>query len=103
MIKNDFSKFQFLFKNVVSDINFKLYADGFYSESFCIKSIQKPSILQFKTNLNYPSYTKKKDEIISNIGDLIIPEGTIVSWEFEFKNTDSLYFVYEIKQKNMML
>ena len=97
LIKNDFNNFQFLFKNVVSDVNFKLYADGFYSKSYCIKSIQKPSMLQFKTYLNYPSYTKKRDEIISNIGDLIIPEGTIVSWEFEFKNTDSLYFVYEDK------
>ena len=95
LIKNDLTNFQFLFKNVVSDINFKLYIDGFYSESFCLKSIQKPSILQFNTSLNYPDYTKKKDEIISNIGDLIIPEGTIVSWDFEFKNTDSLYFVFE--------
>ena len=32
---------------------------------------------------------------MSNIGDLIIPEGTIVRWDFEFKNTDSLYFIYE--------
>ena len=42
LIKNDFNNFQFLFKNVVSDINFKLYIDGFYSQSYCIKSIQNP-------------------------------------------------------------
>ena len=76
-------------------INFKLYADGFYSQSFCLKTIQKPSILQFNTSLNFPVYTNKKDEIVSNIGDLIIPEGTIVRWDFELKNTDSLYFVFE--------
>ncbi|MAO71513.1 MAG: hypothetical protein CMD02_03260 [Flavobacteriales bacterium] len=95
--KNDFTNFRFLFKNVVSDINFKLYADGFYSESFCLKTIQKPNILEFNTILHYPAYTKKKNEILSNIGDLIIPEGTIVSWGFEFKNTDSLYFLYKNK------
>ena len=49
LIKNDLTNFEFLFKNVVSDINFKLYLDGFYSQSFCLKSIQKPSILQFNT------------------------------------------------------
>ena len=95
MKKNDLTNFEFLFKNVVSDINFKLYADGFYSQSFCLKTMQKPSILQFNTSLNFPVYTNKKDEIVSNIGDLIIPEGTIVRWDFELKNTDSLYFVYE--------
>lgn len=95
LIKNDFANFRFFFKNVISNIDFKLYADGFYSQSFYLKSMQKPSILQFNTSLNYPSYTKKKDETLSNIGDLIIPEGTIVSWDFEFKNTDSLYFIYE--------
>ena len=95
LIKNDFANFRFLFKNVVSNIDFKLYADGFYSQSFYLQSIKKPSILQFNTSLNYPTYTNKKDEVLSNIGDLIIPEGTIVRWDFEFKNTDSLYFIYE--------
>ena len=95
MKKSDLTNFEFLFKNVVSDINFKLYADGFYSQPFCLKTIQKPSILQFNTSLNFPVYTNKKDEIVSNTGDLIIPEGTIVRWDFELKNTDSLYFVYE--------
>ena len=35
LIKNDMTNFKFLFKNVVSNIEFKLYADGFYSKNSC--------------------------------------------------------------------
>ena len=51
--------------------------------------------MQIKTNLNYPSYTKEKDEVISDNGNLIMPEGTIVDWDFKFKNSDSLIFVFD--------
>ena len=32
----------------------------------------KTNIVQIKTNLDYPSYTKEKNEVISDNGDLII-------------------------------
>ena len=55
--------------------------------------------MQIKTNLDYPSYTKRKNEVISDNGNLIIPEGTIIDWDFKFKNTDSLFFVFENNHK----
>ena len=33
LVKNDLTNFKFLFKNVISDIEFKLYVDGFYSKN----------------------------------------------------------------------
>ena len=100
LVKNDLTNFKFLFKNVISDIEFKLYADGFYSQKFSLKSILKPNIVQIKANLNYPNYTKRKDEVVSDNGNLTMPEGTIVNWDFKFKNSDSMDFVFDNNLKS---
>tara|TARA_B100001540_G_C15815623_1_gene647142 strand:+ start:955 stop:4260 length:3306 start_codon:yes stop_codon:yes gene_type:complete len=97
LAKEGISSFHFLFKNVISDIEFKLYADGFYSEKYKLKSLLKPSVLEFNTFLDYPKYTKLKDEKLNNIGDFTLPEGTIVNWDFQLKNTDSVLFVFNDK------
>ena len=51
-------------------------------------------ILGFDIKLDYPSYTLRKDEGLTNIGDLVIPQGTKVDWVFNSQNTDdiSMYF-----------
>lgn len=97
LVKEGISSFHFLFKNVISDIEFKLYADGFYSKKYKLKSLLKPSILEFSAFLDYPKYTQLKDETLNNIGDFTIPEGTRINWDFQLKNTDSVLFVFNEK------
>jgi len=94
LVKDAVSDFHFLFKDVISDIEFKLYADGFYSEKFHLKSLLKPSILEFSAKLNYPNYTLLNNETLKNIGDFNVPEGTKIEWDFNLKNTDSLHFSF---------
>ena len=97
LVKKNITNFQFLFKNVNKDIEFKLYADGIYSRKYTLKSLLKPSITNFYTFLNYPKHTNIPNEKIENIGDLIVPEGTKIIWNFDFKNADSLFFETEKK------
>lgn len=93
--------FSFLFKNVHKNIPFQLSADGFLSKNFELVVLPKPLLLSFSVLLSYPKYIGKKDEIIHNTGDLVIPAGTKVSWSFTTQNTrqlklslsDTVYFV----------
>ena len=82
--------FSYTFKNVQSNTDFQLSASGFNSKEFELKVLPKPSLMQFNLQLVYPSYLNKTNEIITNSGDLQIPQGTKVNWTFNTKNTDNL-------------
>jgi hypothetical protein len=42
--------------------------------------------------LHYPKYTKKKDEILKNTGDLVVPAGTNIVWKFNTRATKNFRF-----------
>jgi len=75
-------KFHYKFMNVQQDIDFRILSDEFATESYRLRVLPKPIILNFDTKLDYPSYTGKTDETLDNTGDLIIPEGTEIEWKF---------------------
>jgi len=82
--------FQYLFKNVQKNTSFRLFADGFYSREYNLTALPNPIVLNFETLLKYPKYLRKKDDVLQNTGDIIIPTGTKVTWNFTTKNTDVL-------------
>jgi len=75
-------RFYYSFLNVQKERKFKLIADKFESQEYNLRVLPKPVILDFTIYLDYPAYTGKKDEEISNNGDIILPEGTNVTWKF---------------------
>ncbi len=50
----------------------------------------RPIILNFETELQYPAYTGKKNEVMKNTGDLSVPEGTTIKWIFNAVDTDEI-------------
>ncbi|MEO8761848.1 MAG: DUF4175 family protein, partial [Bacteroidia bacterium] len=48
----------------------------------------------FEAQLKYPAYLNRKDEVVSNTGDMLVPQGTKITWTFNTKNSDgiSLHF-----------
>ena len=99
LVKDNITDFHFLFKNINKDIEFKFFANGFYSSTYTLKSLLKPSISGFSVFLDYPKYTNLPDEKLDNIGDGSVPEGTKIKWDFDFKNSDSLFFEIEEKME----
>lgn len=87
--------FSFDFKNIQDDIVFYLEGDEFNSESYIIRALPKPVLLNFKVALDYPGYTGKRDETLKNIGNLVVPNGTKANWEFNTKNTNELVLYYK--------
>jgi hypothetical protein len=93
--KADKLNFNYTFRNVQRNISFRFYADGFYSKPYELKSLPNPLLNGFSVVLDYPAYTGKKDETVSNAGDLIIPTGTKVTWNLKTSNTDKLQLAFQ--------
>jgi len=92
LINKGFGKFEYTFSKINNPINFYFEANGFTSKIYKISSLDKPSIIDMKMVVNYPSYTNKKNEVISNTGNAIVPEGTKISWQINTQKTDTVSF-----------
>ncbi len=88
--KENVVNFSYLFKNVQKNTLFRLEADGFKSKNYELVALPNPVLLNFDITLNYPAYLNKKDEQLKNTGDLIVPAGTKVNWNFNTQNTEEL-------------
>ncbi len=86
--KENIVNFNYLFKNVQKNTSFQLSAAGFKSREYELVALPNPILLNFDIALGYPKYLNKKDEVVKNTGDLIVPAGTKVSWSFNTKNTN---------------
>jgi hypothetical protein len=88
--KENIVNFNYVFKNVQKTINFQLSADGFKSKEYALVALPNPLLLNFDIALAYPKYLNKKDETVKNTGDLVVPAGTKVNWDFNTQNTNQL-------------
>ena len=98
-LKKNGAMFSHLFKNPQKDLVFQFWANGFYSKAMTLEIIPKPIIKSFSTQIDYPSYTKLKDEHISNKGNLRVPEGSEIRWKFETEHAENLFFQLDEKEK----
>lgn len=93
--KKSNDEFSFLFRNVQKNVDFRIVSGSVGSETHSLSIIPKPSLSDFTVNLAYPSHTGRGSEKISNLGDLMIPEGTVVTWQFNTQNTDALSLQFD--------
>ncbi len=90
--KESNNEYAFTFTNIQNDISFWLTTDYYLSSKHELKVFPKPVILEFNINIDYPAYTGKVDEVTDNNGDLIIPEGTILNWNFYTQDATEIGF-----------
>jgi len=90
--KENISHFHYLFTNLQQSTFFKLTGNGFTSQQYEIKVNLRPALLHFDVELNFPAYLHKKNESLTNAGDLTIPAGTTVKWDFHTQNATGLQF-----------
>lgn len=101
--KKSNTTFTYLLKNIQKDKLIHFSAVGFDSKTYHIKVTPRPSLLNIRATIYYPTYLKKKNEIIANAGDLLLPEGTRVTWDFYTDNADQLIFVLGDKTSTLNL
>jgi len=98
-LKKEGAQFNHLLKNPQEDLVFQFWANGFYSESMTLKIVPKPIIKSFNAQIDYPYYTKLKDERVFNKGNLRVPEGTEIRWVFETEHAENLFFQLDKREK----
>ena len=82
--------YAYTFDNVQRDLDFKVSAAGFNSPTYQLELLDRPSVLSFDVSLTYPAYLGKPSEQLSNVGNLLVPEGTSIKWKFLADHADSL-------------
>ena len=95
MKKEAKGSFSYLFKTPQNSLDFRFSSNGFVSSSNTLTVVPKPFVVRFSSELVYPSYIKRKNEVLENTGNLTVPEGTKVKWLFYTENSDEVYVQFE--------
>ncbi|MDJ1482435.1 ATPase [Cytophagaceae bacterium YF14B1] len=90
----DARNFSFTFNKIQKAFDFHFEAADFQSNGYEVHLIPRPSLEIFSAKLKYPTYLKRTDEILNNVGNLLVPEGTQIQWEFKSADTDSLLVTF---------
>ncbi|MFM1745958.1 MAG: hypothetical protein RLZZ630_1895 [Bacteroidota bacterium] len=90
MESEELGTFRYVFRNVQGDTEFRLTADGFYSDDQLLNAVPNPVLVDFSIQLEYPSYLGRKNETIRNTGDLLVPAGTRATWNIGTRNVSEM-------------
>ncbi|TRX27072.1 hypothetical protein FNW25_06930 [Flavobacterium franklandianum] len=83
-------EFQYLIEKPLSNVLFHVEANAVSSSDYELNVVTVPSIANFEMILNFPSYLKKKQQIIKGNGNAILPEGTRVTWKINALATQNV-------------
>jgi len=98
MVKNEDQTYSYTFRNLQKEENFYLEAAGYSSEEYQLKLLSRPDLKDFEVILHYPAYLNKKHEELSNAGNLTVPEGTQIEWNF--RTVDAERMLVQFNQEN---
>ena len=93
--------FSYKFNKVRKSKSFHFESGKYLFEEHKLSVLPKPMIINFEVQIDYPSYTNKKDEVVENIGDLIIPEGSRLKWVFNTRDTRSLMLFWANEEEKL--
>jgi hypothetical protein len=85
-------RFEFEMASVINPVNFYFTDLKHKSNEYLLQLLPKPGINNFDVTVTPPGYTSLPVLKHSNIGDLQVPEGTMISWNFQGIDIDTLYF-----------
>ncbi len=95
MKKESNSIFSYKLKNVNNNIRFYFKAENIQSQTHELNVLPSPVILDFNLTIIPPSYTGAETKIYNNIGDVTVPYGSSLNWEFHTKDIDSLWMRFD--------
>src|SRR5690606_31048693 len=101
------------FERVQQPMSFQIEAAGFFSEAYTLEMVNRPELIRFNVELEYPRYLQRRNEKLTNAGNLDVPEGTRIRWklntayaekatikfssdnqQFDFKSSDTQFFEF---------
>jgi len=88
-------EFQYTFSLPKEAIEFSLSSNDVVSKPYVLEVVNTPNLVNFEMVLDYPSYTRKQDEVLKSTGSAVIPEGTKVTWKVKTKSTTGVHIYAE--------
>ena len=88
-------EFRYTFEQPGQDVPFQLSGAGFVSDEYRLTVRERPDLRDFTVRVAYPPYTGRAAETIRNGGNLTVPEGTQLRWEFSTAATEALALRFE--------
>ena len=95
---NGLGNFSYTFMDVQKSVAFYFDANEIQSKVYELVVISTPTINNINLNLKYPRYTGKRNETISNPGNLVVPEGTKVTWIVDTRETEEVAIISNAKR-----
>ena len=89
--------FSYTFENLIENTLFYVSANTVVSNSFQLEVIKTPVIQGVSLVLTYPRYIRKKNDTRRHNGNVLVPEGTKITWQVDTKKTDTLTMLFNDK------
>lgn len=86
--------YEFTFPKMLVKTSFKFDAAGYTSPLYEIELHNRPLLKNFNIFLDFPAYTQKEDVMLENVGNVEVPEGSNILWQFNTTETDSLWLSF---------
>ncbi len=86
--------FQHVFEKIQQSKSFQVSAAGYFSDAHEILVANRPELTAFNVELRYPKYLQRRNEQLTNAGNLEIPEGTITTWRLNTSNTNGAAIIF---------
>ena len=88
--KAGMDNYTYLIRRVTGDFKFYLTAEGYRSPTFEVNVLERPIIDRFEIVLDYPSYLNRRKDLLKNMGNVSVPEGTLIEWRLFTELGDQL-------------
>ncbi len=82
----------FTLDNVVRNTEVSFLGNDFESQKYTLNVLPKSSVSMAEAVLDYPKYLNRKKEVLKNVGDLKVPEGTYIDAKFILLNVKELKY-----------
>ena len=83
LVLNENKEYIYTIKNIQRTSNFRFLAGQYESKDYQIPVVASPSIMQLDCKVVYPSYINKKEGTFINSGNIIVPEGSQITWQLK--------------------
>lgn len=94
--------YEFTFPKMLVKTSFNFTAAGHTSPVYDISLRSRPLLRNFNVSLDFPAYTGKQDVLLENIGNVEVPEGSKINWQFSTSEADSLWLEFDKKEAIML-
>lgn len=84
--------YSYTVRNVSSPINFNFTYLQYNTSDYLLNVYDKPSLNGFNVRIIPPAYTNLYSSDFENTGDLVVPRGSQISWNFDVLNVSTLKF-----------